>query len=108
VERDLFREEWETILPHIEDSIRSGEFELSEHTEAYVRLFTNIHRSEKKYTTAGFQVGDTVRVTDEDFTGQCGELVTIDSEATAGDYFGVYLDSIDSTIFFAADELEAL
>ena len=80
---------------------------MSEHTEAYVRLFTNIHRAEKRYIPA-LSVGDTVRILDEDFTGQCGELVVIDLTAIDDDYYGVYLESVDSTIFFSRDELEEL
>jgi transcription antitermination factor NusG len=55
--------------------------------------------------TAGFHVGDTVRVTAEDFKGQIGELKVIDMYQ-AGDYFGVYLESTQSTVFFCADEIE--
>jgi len=56
--------------------------------------------------TAGFHPGDIVRITAEDFEGQIGELKVIDMYQ-AGDYFGVYLDSIATIVYFCADEIES-
>jgi hypothetical protein len=44
MERDLFWEEWETILPHIEDSIRSGEQEMIEQQTAVKYIKFNMSR----------------------------------------------------------------
>ncbi len=55
--------------------------------------------------TAGFHVGDAVRITSEDFEGQIGELKVIDMYQS-GDYFGVYLDSTQTIVYFCADEIE--
>ena len=55
--------------------------------------------------TAGYHPGDTVKITAEDFEGQIGELKVIDMYQ-AGDYFGVYLDSVQKMMYFYADEIE--
>src|SRR5260221_321282 len=76
--------------------------------DAYREAQTAVATFYTEKSTSGFAVGDTVRITGETYTGQQGELAVIDNEAPEGDYFGVYLDSVDSTVFFAADELEAV
>lgn len=54
-----------------------------------------------------FDIGNTLRVTGEDYTGQVGELVSIDERyLPTGEIYGVYLDAVDSTVFFRDDELE--
>jgi len=83
----MIGEEWFDLLPHVEDSIRSGELMI------------------KHPRTAGFHVGDAVRIISEDFAGQIGELKVIDMYQ-AGDYFGVYLDSTQTIVHFCADEIE--
>jgi len=59
----------------------------------------------KQYASP-LQVGDTVRITAEDHNGEIGELKVIDTIALVGDFYGVYLDSIERIEVFAASEIE--
>ena len=86
MERDIIGWSWQDWLPHVIESIEQGEFEVNQ--------------------TVGFQIGDTVRITSEDLDGQQGELKVIDPEASEGEFFGVYLDSTTTIVYFCADEIE--
>ncbi len=51
-------------------------------------------------------VGDTVRIIAADHSGEIGELRVIEPLAFIGDFYGVWLDSTETIVFFWPDELE--
>jgi len=99
VEKDMFREELETLAPHIEDSIRTGELDM------YCSNSFLGGRPAKQYQSP-LQVGDTVRITAAVCSGLVGELKTIDMEEPDENFYGVRIDEIEGWIFFRVDEIE--
>jgi hypothetical protein len=64
--------------------------------------------AEMKANHSEFLIGQTVKIIGEVCTGETGELVAFDDHATEGDFYGVYLDSLDSTLYFNAEELRVI
>src|SRR6266700_4729910 len=95
----MFREELETLAPHIEDSIRTGELDM------YCSNSFLGGRPAKQYRSP-LAVGDTVRITGPECKGIVGELKVIDMEELDGNHYGVRIDEIEGWIFFSEDELE--
>jgi transcription antitermination factor NusG len=113
---EWIRQEELDLLAHIEDSIRSGEFEMSKKiirvSDATFRAIAAQHgfvvtEPQVKQAASPFTVGDTVRIVGPMYTGQVGELKVIDPDnIDSCDFFCVYLDSVEKVVPFAADELE--